>query len=195
MAIPKSVSCALMCACVLGAQSQQPVQPLTLKGKTDYFLQTTFSPGTLGRVGMIASLGHIGGAADEEWGTGSAAYSRRLGSRYADHLVSRTMRYGIGAMRGEDPRFYRSGKEGFLPRTGFVLSRTFVVKMDNGSTSVAVGRLAGRFAGDVTGVYLRYAPTDPLRTSLTNSVIGLGGDIGVRMIGEFWPEIKRAFRR
>jgi hypothetical protein len=194
----KSLSCAasLLCSSVLLAQpAAQPQDPLTLKGKTDYFLRTTFDPNTLGRVGMLASLGHIGGVSEDEWGTGSAAYGRRLGSRYTDHLVSRTVRFGIGAIRREDPRFYRSDKAGFLPRTKFVLSRTFLVKMDNGSTSVAVGRLVGRFAGDVTAVYLRQTPMDPLRTSLTNSAIGLGGDIGVRMIAEFWPDIKRVFRR
>lgn len=169
-------------------------EPLTLKGKTDYFLKSAFSAEALARVAVTTSIGQIGGAS-EEWGTGSGAYGRRLGARYASHFVTRGVRYGVGALHGEDPRFYRSGKEGFLARTGFVLSRTFVVQMDNGGTSFAAGRLAGAVAGNTLQSYMRENPKDALRTGLTNAGISIGTDTAVRMVREFWPDIKRAFRR
>jgi hypothetical protein len=169
-------------------------EPLTLKGKTDYFLKSAFSPETLGRVGLMTSIGQIGGAS-EDWGTGSGAFARRLGSRYAGHFVNSSVRYGVGALHGEDPRFYRSGKEGFLARTGFVLSRTFVVQMDDGSTSIAAGRLAGTIASNTLQSYMRETRNDALRTGLTNAGISLGGDVAIRMVREFWPDLKHKFRR
>jgi hypothetical protein len=168
--------------------------PLDFSGKTDYFFKSAFSPETLGRVGLTTSLGQIGGV-DEEWGSGAGAYGRRLRNNYVRHLVSSSVRYGIGAARGEDPRFYRSGKEGFLPRAKFVLSRTFLVQMDNGTTSVAVGRIAGSFAGNSVAAFMRPGSHNTWSDGLTRTGISLGSDIGVRMLREFWPDIKRKFRR
>ena len=168
--------------------------PLDFKGKTDYFLKSAFSVESLGRVGLMTTIGQIGGV-EEEWGSGGPAYGRRMRNNYTRHLVSSSIRYGVGAARGEDPRFYRSGKEGFLPRLGFVLSRSFIVQMDDGSKSVAIGRLSGSFAGNTLAEWMRPGTEDPLRSGLTRTAIGLSSDTGMRMIREFWPDIKRKFRR
>lgn len=169
-------------------------EPLNLKGKTDYFLKSAFSVESLSRVAATTSFTSIGGTS-EDWGTGSSAYGRRLGSRYAGHFAGSSVRYAVGAMRGEDPRFYRSGKEGFLARTGFVLSRTFVTKMDDGSLSIAAGRLAGTVTSNTLQSYMRVNNDDPLRRGLSNAGISLGSDVAIRMVREFWPDIKRTFRR
>jgi hypothetical protein len=169
-------------------------EPLNLKGKTDYFLKSAFSTESLGRIALTTSLTSIGGTS-EDWGTGTAAYGRRIGSRYAGHFAGSAVRFGVGALRGEDPRFYRSGKEGFWPRTGFVLSRTFVTKMDDGSTSIAAGRLAGTITSNTLQSYMRAQNDDPLKRGFTNAGISIGGDIAIRMVREFWPDIKKSFRR
>src|SRR5690606_1142540 len=108
-------------------------EPLTFRKKTDYYFKSAFGPQALGRVALTTSLGQIDGASDE-WGKGPEAFGRRMHARYAGHIAGRTVQFGIGALRGEDPRFFRSGKEGFLARTGFVLSRTILVQMDKGGT-------------------------------------------------------------
>src|SRR4051812_5061198 len=111
------------------------------------------------------------------------------------HIVGSTVRYGVGAMHGEDPRFYRSGKEGFRARTGFVLSHTFVTQMDDGGTSIAAGRLTGAFAGNTLQSYMRVRNEDPIRNGITNAGITLGADAAFRMVREFWPDIKKKLRR
>jgi hypothetical protein len=168
--------------------------PLTFKGKTDYYVKSMFSPETLARVGVMNGVGAIGGISDD-WGTGASAFGRRLGSRYASHFLSSTVRYGVGALHGEDPRFYRSGKQGFRARTGFVLSRTFVTQMDDGTTSIAAGRLAGNLAGNTLQSYMRVQNDDPILNGMMNAGFGLGTDAALRMVREFWPEIKKKFRR
>jgi len=168
--------------------------PLDFKGKTDYFLKSAFSMESLGRVGLTTTIGQIGGVGDE-WGTGGMAYGRRLRNNYTRHLVSSTVRFGIGAARGEDPRFYRSGKEGFGPRAKFVLSRSFIVQMDNGGTSLAVGRIAGSFAGNTLAEFMRPGTKDPWTQGVTRTAISLGSETGLRMLREFWPDIKSKFRK
>jgi hypothetical protein len=105
------------------------------------------------------------------------------------------VRYGIGVLRGEDPRYYKSGKEGFWARTGFVASRSFVTKMDDGSTSVAVGRLGGTVASNMVQYYMRPYGNDPIKNSLANAGVGLSTDFAKNMVREFWPDIKRLFKK
>ena len=169
-------------------------EPLTLKGKTDYYLKSAFSPEALGRVGLMNSIGAIGGVS-QDWGAGSSAYGRRLGTRYASHFLGSTVRYGVGALHGEDPRFYRSGKEGVKARVGFVLGRTFVTQMDDGTTSIAAGRLVGTFASNTLQSYMRERNDDPIRNGMLNAGISIGTDVAFRMVREFWPDIKKKFRK
>jgi hypothetical protein len=168
--------------------------PLTVAGKTDYWIKSAFSPESLSRVALFSAPGQIGGV-NEEWGTGTGAYTRRMASRYAGHFTGSTVRYGVGVLRGEDPRFYKSGKEGFWARTGFVASRTFVTKMDDGSTSLAVGKLAGTVASNTVQSYMRPYGNDPMKNALTNAGIGLSTDFAKNMVREFWPDIKRLFKK
>lgn len=168
--------------------------PLDFRGKTDYFLKSAFSYETLGRVALTTSLGQAIGTSDD-WGTGGSAYGRRIGANYARHFISSGVRYGIGAARGEDPRFYHSGKQGFRARAGFVLSRSFVVQMDDGSTSVAAGRLVGSFTGHALTAQLRAVENNRWRIGLVNTAIGISSDAAIRMAREFWPDLKRKFRR
>jgi hypothetical protein len=67
--------------------------------------------------------------------------------------------------------------------------------MDDGSTSIAAGRLAGTFASSTLQSYMRESQHDALRRGMTNAGISLGGDVAIRMAREFWPDIKKKFRR
>ena len=118
-----------------------------------------------------------------------------MSSRYVAHFVCSTVRYAVGALHGEDPRFYRSGKEGFRARTAFVLSPTFVTQMDDGGTSIAAGRLTGALVGNTLQSYMRVRNEDPIRNGITNAGITLGADAAFRMVREFWPDIKKKLRR
>ena len=100
----------LLCAAALSAQTEtaQPVEernfplstpveavqgdpgPLTFKGKTDYYVKSMFSPGTLARVAVMNGIGAIGGISEDS-GTGASAYGRRLSSRYVAHFVGSTV--------------------------------------------------------------------------------------------------------
>lgn len=177
---------------VVDATLDTRLKPLTLKGKTDYYLKATFGPQAFTRIALTTGFSQIGGS--EDWGSGMDAYGHRVGSRYAEHLVRRTTQFGIGALRGEDPRFRRSGKEGTWDRVKFQLGRTVVVDMDNGGTSIAVGRLAGSFAGNMLAT--RWHPADPSwKSGIADTGINLAGDLAMRMFREFWPELKRKFKK
>jgi hypothetical protein len=175
------------------AAVEAPVAPLDLKGKRDYFLKATFSPEAIGRIAFTSGFSQLGGS--ETWGSGVGGWGHRVGARYAEHVTRRTITFGIGALRGEDPRFFRSNKDSFWARTAFQLKRTVTVQMDNGGTSVAVGKLAGTFGANAISAYWDPRRPDPLKHGLTSTGISLGTDFATRMVREFWPDMKRLFRR
>ena len=166
--------------------------PMTVKEKTDYYLKATFSPQAIGRLALTNGFRQVNGS---DFGGGLGGFSKSFGSRYAEHVTKRTVQFGIGALRGEDPRFHRSNKEGFWGRTGFVLSRTVLVDMDNGGTSIAVGKLAGTFASNTLSQYWQPGRPNVLKQGLTDTGLSLASDVAMRMVREFWPDIKRAFKR
>jgi hypothetical protein len=162
--------------------------PLDFHGKVDYFIKSVSSPEPVARIALMSGFKSLGGASRR-------SYAENFASRYAEHLTKRTVQFGIGALRGEDPRFHRSGQEGFWARTGFVLSRTVLTDMDNGGTSIAAGRLTGTFVGNTLANYWTPNRPDPIANGLQNAGVSLAGDLGIRMVREFWPDIKRVFRR
>jgi hypothetical protein len=160
--------------------------PLNVKEKMDYYLKSISSRENVSRLVLTTSIRGL----DE-----GRSYGETFAARYAEQVTRRTVQFGIGALRGEDPRFRRSGKEGFWARTGFVLSRTVITDMDNGGTSIAAGKLVGSFAGNTLSSYWRPSRADPLMNGLTGTGINLGSDVGMRMLREFWPDLKRKFKR
>lgn len=160
--------------------------PLDFVGKSRYYLKALTGPEALVRVAVMSGISIPG---DKDLN-----YAQCLGSRYAEYALRRTINYSIGALRGEDPRFRRSGEIGFWPRTKFVMSRTVVVDMDEGGTSVAAGRLAGAFGANMIAENWQRIDPAPLRNGFIGGAVSLGGDLGMRMLREFWPEIKRKFK-
>jgi hypothetical protein len=167
-------------------------EPLDFRGKTDYFMKAVTSQEAVGRIAFTSALKQLGGS---DFGGGIGGFSETYASKYASHLTKRSIQFGIGAVRGEEPRFVRSGKEGFWARTGFVLSRTVLVDMDNGGTSIAMGKLAGSFGSGALSAYWQPGNPDPWKRGLSTLGTSMAGDAAMRMVREFWPEIKSLFKR
>jgi hypothetical protein len=166
-------------------QSPAAPTPLSLKGKTNYYLRSLVSYGGIGRVALFAT---IDDRADRN-------YLESLGDRMAERVTGATIQYGIGAIRGEDPRFRPSGRQGIWNRTKFVLSRAFIADMDSGGTSMAAGKLLGAFGGSSIAAHWHPLHPNPLRHGVTNGAIVLAGDAGIRALKEFWPDIRRRMKR
>jgi hypothetical protein len=56
-----------------------------------------------------------------EWGGGARGYGLRIGNSYAQHVISRTLQYGVAAVLHEDNRYFVSGRTGFLQMVSYDL--------------------------------------------------------------------------
>ncbi len=168
--------------------------PLTLSEKFRYYL-AAYEPHDFARSAFWAAIAQWRDSTPE-WGQGMEGYGRRFGSRLATHTIRRSLQFGIGAIRREDPRYIGSDKTGKWDRTKYVLSRTFLVRNDNGEDTVAAGRLIGAFgAGLITNAW-KPSSSNSIADGFQRGGMTIGGDVIMHMLQEFWPEIRNGlFKR
>lgn len=146
------------------------------------------------------------------YGQGWEGYGKRYGSAFADGTIENFM---VGAvfpsLLHQDPRFFQSGKGGFLHRAGYAVSRSFVTRTDSGHSQFNYSEIIGGMTAasistfsyhpksfttvhySATGVptYV-FTPSD--RTLKNDAKVWgtqLGYDTVTIVIKEFWPDIHR----
>ncbi|HKQ85468.1 MAG TPA: hypothetical protein VJS43_01730, partial [Candidatus Acidoferrales bacterium] len=78
-----------------------------------------------------------------EWGQGGDALAVRFASGYGRLVVGRTIRFGVAAADGEDPRSDVSNLPGIWPRARYAIIHTFVARNDSNIEMPAFSRFAG----------------------------------------------------
>jgi hypothetical protein len=123
-----------------------------------------------------------------EWGQGVAGFAKRFGSSLGTHVVKGTIQMGVAAAHHENLHYQRSDLQGFWPRTGYAVKSTFIVPRTNrpGKT-VALGRVSGNFGAGMISRAWQPASSAGLGAGLATGGIGLGADVGLNVVREFWP--------
>ena len=80
-----------------------------------------------------------------EWGPGADGYARRFASGVGRSVISETIRFGVAAADGEDPRYHRSQDSGVWKRTEHVIAETFTSQTEKGTRIPAYSRFAGTY--------------------------------------------------
>jgi hypothetical protein len=126
-----------------------------------------------------------------EWGQGWEAYGKRYGSRFAQHLVKRSVMLGIQAVDGEDPRRIRSEHTGLWARTKDAVKFTFVAQKDDGTRGFAYSRVAGSYAGGFISRQWHPQRLHTFSSGLASGSISVGVEAGMSVLNEFMPDILR----
>jgi len=169
-----------------------PAIALTVADKFTIYTKKTYGPGAVLKSGVIAGISQARNR-PAEWGQGWDAYGDRFGSSMGQRAVANTVSFGVGALRGEDPRYFPSGQAGISARIGSALTQTFVVHTDHGGRTVAIGRIAGAFGGGF--VSRTWKPEDHglIRPGFQSGAISLAAGAVSNVMREFWPDIKKRF--
>jgi hypothetical protein len=131
----------------------------------------------------------------KEWGGGAEGYGLRIGNAYAQHVIRRTVQYGISAALHEDNRYFVSEETGFLRRMKYAVKSTFLARHDNGSQGISISRIGGA-AGSA---FISRAWQPNSKASAGDGAVAFGfsmmSDVGFNIVREFWPDMKRRFHR
>ncbi len=131
----------------------------------------------------------------KEWGEGAEGYGKRFGNAYAQNAIERTLQYGISTALHEDNRYFVSGQTGFFRRTKYAIKSTFFARHDNGDQSFSFSRI-GSAAGSafISRAWQPRSTTNAGDGAVTFGIT-IGVDTGFNLLREFWPDLKRRFRK
>jgi hypothetical protein len=125
-------------------------------------------------------------------GKGPAGFGRYYWRQFADQLSGTFFTEAIfPTITHEDPRYYTLGKRGFVRRTSYALSRTFVTKNDYGKNEFNISEVGGN-ASEAALSNLYYPSAErgfgqSAKNFATQTVITAGANV----LKEFWPDIRK----
>jgi hypothetical protein len=96
----------------------------------------------------------------------------------------------LPALLGQDPRYFRLGQGSFFKRTGYAVSRIWVIRTDSGEKTFNFSEILG--AGISSGISNAYYPIEDRTASKNLSRWGIlvGEDTVFNVLKEFWPDIR-----
>ena len=189
----------LLAIAFLGANGQTPGvparEPITPEQRLKWFVNASVGPAPL--LGGLVSAGmDTLRNSPEEYGPHVAGYGRRYGLRISERAVSSGLEVGIGALWGEDPRYYRVPDRNFSGRVRNVIRMTFITHDGSGREMPAYARfVAYPAAGFVSNLWV---PDSQHSTGDALNRIGVifANQMAGNAFTEFWPDVRRrVFRR
>ena len=177
------------------AECAEPYQPLSASERWKRYAMTTVaSPGF-----YLSAAGSAIGAQwrdkPPEWEQGMTGYGKRAASQLGRFGIQATVHQGLSAAAGTDPRYLRCECKGFGPRFGHALKWTFLTKNREGQTRFDAPALAGYYGGGMLSMYWHPSRYDPLTDGVREGTQQVGFAMGINVLREFGPELKRWIRR
>jgi hypothetical protein len=169
--------------------------PITGAQRVDWIVDGTIGRQSLLLVGPLATMWSTGFNTPSEWGRTWSGAAKRYAEREADVAISNTIEAGLGALWGEDPRYIPSGRKGIWPRARYAIKTVVLAQRRDGSLKPAWGRYAGNvFNNLIENAWLPPSVTTPGQTAW-RSGLGLLGRLGGNAWEEFWPDVRKRFRK
>jgi hypothetical protein len=169
--------------------------PVDSVQRVNWIVDGTIGPRSLFVVGPLAALWQTGFNQPSEWQRTWSGIGKRYLQREADVAISNTIEAGLGAIWGEDPRYIPSGRRGIGPRARYAITTTVLAQRPDGHLAPAWGRFAGNTVNNlIENAWLPPSVTTPGQTML-RSALGLLSRLGGNAWEEFWPDVRKRFRK
>jgi len=164
--------------------------PITKGERLGWIVDGTIGPKSLA-IGVLAGGWDTAFNTPEEWGRSWSGFAKRYVQREADVAISSSLEAGLGAIWGEDPRYFQSRQKGIWPRTRYAMKTVFLAPRRDGRLAPAWGRVAGNvFNNVIENSWLPPSVTTGQQTALRSAEGFVGRLIG-NLWSEFWPDVSR----
>lgn len=105
------------------------------------------------------------------------------------------MEASVGALWGEDPRYFRVPDQPFKARLGHVVRLTFVARRPDGSFEPAYARYIAITGNNFLSNTWRVQSESNTHDALLRTAEGFAGRMAANAFEEFWPDVKAFFHR
>ena len=171
-------------------------KPITGQQRFNWFVVSTAGPTSLLLAGPLSSAWGTALNKPKEYGPGWEGFGKRYGMRLTGVSTGNAIEAGLGAVWGEDPRYFRSPDRALGGRLKYVIKSTFMAPGRDGRWHVAYARHAGNIGNNFLSNTWRVESENGPDDAAVRCVWGITGKLGSNAFSEFWPDIKRmVFRK
>jgi len=173
-----------------GREESATYAPLTSSERAAWVAGEIASPGALSRA-AFTSAWMTRENWPKEWSRSARGYGRRFGDAQAATAISSSIEAGLGSLWGEDPRYFRSGRQQRWARVRHAVASVALARRRDGHRAPAWGRFAGSVAGNV--IENTWLPPSAATRSQTTARVatGIAGQLAANLWSEFWPDLRR----
>jgi hypothetical protein len=180
----------------LTLENASNVPPLTAAQKFAVTARGSFDPVEYFWYGALAGLSQWENS-ESGFGQGAQGYGKRYGAYFADGTIENFWTAAIlPSLLHQDPRYFQSGKGGFLKRTGYAVRRIFVSPTDSRHDQFNYSEIFGSAIASGISTFT-YHPRGERNLRNAMSVWGtqVGWDTLTYEVKEFWPDIRRKLHK
>lgn len=176
-----------------GAQTSAPsqgYQPITGQQRLKWFVKSTVGAQSL--AGGLFSAG-IGTARNKpgEYGPHWGGYADRYGMRLTGVSTGNAMEAGLGAIWGEDPRYFQSKDRTIKARIGNAVLMTFAARQRDGHWGPAYARFVATPGNNFLSNTWRADSEANSHDAALRTLWGFLGRMGGNAFQEFWPDAQK----
>jgi len=171
-------------------RSPAEYHPATANNRFGWFVRSTVGPRSLAAGFVSAGYGTAVNN-PHEYGTHWTGFAQRYGMRLTGISTGNAMEAGIGAIWGEDPRYFHTVHDAFGDRVKNVVDLTFRAYHPDGERYPAYARYMAIFGNNFLSNAWRVPSEADWQHAMTRSAEGFGGRFVSNAFSEFVPIIWR----
>lgn len=179
---------------VVPQQAKTAYVPITGEQRLNWFVRSTVGVESLLFAGPISAGWGTAFDHPHEYGTSWEGFGQRYGMRLTGVSTGNAMEASLGALWGEDPRYFRTEGQPFKKRLINVLDLTFRAYRDDGERHFAYARLAGNVGNNVLSNTWRVPSQSNAQDTGIRILEGIGGKAVGNAAYEFVPELLKWLR-
>ncbi len=166
-------------------------QPITGKQRFTWFVVSTIGPQSLAS-GVFSAGFETARNKPVEYGPSWPGFGKRYGMRLSGVSTGNAIEASLGALWGEDPRYFRAAGEPFGRRIGNIIKMTFAARRRDGHLAPAYARYIAIPGNNFLSNTWRVESDSQAGDAARRTLWGFLGQMGGNAFQEFWPDIKHA---
>jgi len=176
------------------AFAQTTLPPLSTEVRVKWATIGTVGPANLAG-GVVSSGWSTFFNRPPEYGPHWDGFGKRYGIRLVDGAISNSMEAGLGALWGEDPRYYpMRSSESPGRRIKYAVKQAFLARDRNGKTMPAYARYAAYTGSSFLSNAWRVDSDSQASDALFRTGLGFTARMTSNLFTEFWPDIIHILR-
>ena len=163
-------------------------QPITGRQRLNWTIKSTVGPVSLAAGAFSASFGTAMNR-PREYGPHWEGFGKRYGMRFTGIATGNLMEASLGALWGEDPRYFRATGQSVKGRIKNVIVMTFAARQADGELAPAYARYVGISGNNFISNNWRADSESSLGDACLRTALGFAGRMGSNAFAEFWPTL------